>query len=303
MENESLVSVIMPTYNGEKTIQRAIKSVLNQSYKNLEVIVVDDCSQDNTVMVVNSIKDRRIKLIRHNENRNGSAARNTGIKESRGKYIAFLDDDDEWLKEKISKQIKYLKSKNSKEWKACIPSHRILSNRKWREVILKKEGDIRREIFMMEMSLGAGSSLLIDKEIIKEIGLFNEEYIRHQDMEYILRYLMKYKLGVMSEVLTLIHGHSGNVSGEKMATVKKKFLKDFKREIDSFGRRLSRRIYARQWLQVSKHYALDGDVLNTFRYLFKSLSFALLFSNRYRFLILENYIALPYHLLKSILKK
>jgi hypothetical protein len=87
-----------------------------------------------------------------------------------------------------------------------------------------------------------------------------------------------------------------------MLEVKSKFLKDFEKDINSFGEETARKIYARQWLQVSKHYALDGDIKNTFKYLHTSLSYGILFSNKYKFLILENYIALPYHLLKGLIK-
>lgn len=303
IKNSPLVSVIIPTYNGESTILRAINSVLNQTYSNLELIVVDDCSKDNTFEVVKNVKDKRVKVLRHKENRGGSAARNTGIKEAKGEYIAFLDDDDEWLSEKVEKQVEYLKSKESSLYKGVVCSHMILSGKKWRTVIQTKEGDLREDILLMRLSLAAGSCLMVNRYVFNDIGMFNESYLRHQDMEFVLRYLRKYKLGVMEEPLAKIYGHSGNVSGEKMLEVKSKFLKDFEKDINSFGKKVAKKIYARQWLQVSKHYALDGDIKNTFKYLHTSLSYGILFSNRYKFLILENYIALPYHLLKGLVKR
>ncbi len=302
IKNSPLVSVIIPTYNGESTILRAINSVLNQTYSNLELIIVDDCSKDNTFEVVKNVKDKRVKVLRHKKNRGGSAARNTGIKEAKGEYIAFLDDDDEWLNEKVEKQVEYLKSKESSLYKGVVCSHMILSGKKWRTVIQTKEGDLREDIFLMRLSLAAGSCLMVSRYVFNDIGMFNESYLRHQDMEFVLRYLRKYKLGVMEEPLAKIYGHSGNVSGEKMLEVKKKFLKDFEKDINSFDKKIAKKIYARQWLQVSKHYALDGDIKNTFKYLYTSLSYGILFSNRYKFLILENYIALPYHLLKGLIK-
>ena len=303
IKNSSLVSVIIPTYNGSNTILRAINSVLNQTYSNLELIIVDDCSKDNTFEVIKSIKDKRVRVLRHKNNKGGSAARNTGIKEAKGEYIAFLDDDDEWLSEKVEKQVKYLRSKDSSLYKGVVCSYMILSGKKWRTVIQTKEGDLREGIFLMRLSLAAGSCLMVRKEIFNDIGMFDESYLRHQDMEFVLRYLRKYKLAVVREPLAKIYGHSGNVSGQKMLEVKSKFLKDFEKDINSFGEETARKIYARQWLQVSKHYALDGDIKNTFKYLFKSLSYTVLFSNKYRGIILENYIALPYHLFKGIIKR
>ncbi|HOC97311.1 MAG TPA: glycosyltransferase family 2 protein, partial [Candidatus Pacearchaeota archaeon] len=140
-KNELLkVSVIIPTYNGSNTILRAVHSVLNHTYSNFELIVVDDCSKDNTFEVVKSIEDERVKVLRHRNNKGGSAARNTGIKEAKGEYIAFLDDDDEWLSEKVEKQVKYLRSKDSSLYKGVVCSYMILSGKKWRTVIQTKEG-------------------------------------------------------------------------------------------------------------------------------------------------------------------
>ena len=303
MKKEPLISVIMPTYNGSKSIKRAIHSFLNQTYKNTELIVIDDCSTDNTVDVVNSIKDSRIKLIRHSKNKNCAAARNSGIKVAKGEYIAFLDDDDEWLEEKLSKQIDYFLAKKSKEWGGVLVSHKILYGGKYRDVVLKKEGDISKEIYLMELSLAAGSSLMVRRDVFEKIGNFNEKYVRQQDLDFVLRLLREYKMGVMRDVLSVIHGHSGKVSGERLVEIKERLLSDFKEDIESFDKRTVKRIYARQYLQISKHFAMDGNIKMTMEYLFKSLSYALLFSNRVKFLILENYLVLPFYLLRGLIVK
>src|SRR3989338_8677774 len=99
------VSVIIPTHNRPELLKRAVKSVLNQTYKDLEVIVVDDGLEKRADETVNSFNDSRLKYIQHPEEKGGSAARNTGIKNSSGEFIAFLDDDDEWLPEKLEIQI------------------------------------------------------------------------------------------------------------------------------------------------------------------------------------------------------
>jgi len=105
-EKNPTVSVIISTYNRAHLIGRAIQSVLNQTYQDFEVIVVDDGSTDNTEEIVKSFNDPRIRYIRHEKNKGAAAARNTGIKAARGKYIAFQDSDDEWLPEKLEKQMK-----------------------------------------------------------------------------------------------------------------------------------------------------------------------------------------------------
>ena len=107
------VSIIIPTYNREKSISKSIKSVLNQTYNDLEVIVVDDGSTDNTEKIIKGIKDTRIKYIKLDKNKGACYARNVGIKKATGKYIAFNDSDDIFHKTKIEKQVMYLKKCNS----------------------------------------------------------------------------------------------------------------------------------------------------------------------------------------------
>src|SRR5690554_2355488 len=105
-----LVSVIIPTYNRGGTIIRAIQSVISQTYSNLEIIVVDDCSSDNTEELVSSIDDARLVYLKLNENVGGSSARNEGLQICRGEFITFLDSDDEFLPTKVEEQYKALKS-------------------------------------------------------------------------------------------------------------------------------------------------------------------------------------------------
>jgi glycosyltransferase involved in cell wall biosynthesis len=103
-----LVSCIIPTYNRAHIVGRAIRSVLNQTYKNIEVIVVDDGSQDNTQEAVLSIKDERVRYIRLHRNFGVAFARNIGIANARGEFVAFLDSDDYFLPEKIEKQVELM---------------------------------------------------------------------------------------------------------------------------------------------------------------------------------------------------
>jgi teichuronic acid biosynthesis glycosyltransferase TuaG len=113
--NECLVSVIMPAYNAEKTINKAIDSVISQTYKNLELIVINDKSTDLTGEILKSYekKDSRIHVLNNDINSGVSYSRNRGIEYARGKYIAFLDSDDIWQKDKICKQVALMQKKNA----------------------------------------------------------------------------------------------------------------------------------------------------------------------------------------------
>ena len=106
MKNElsPLVSIIIPVYNSEKTVERAISSALSQTYPNIEVIAVDDASSDGSLAKMAEFKDS-VRIIAHEKNQNGSAARNTGASVARGEFLAFLDADDEFLPNKIERQV------------------------------------------------------------------------------------------------------------------------------------------------------------------------------------------------------
>lgn len=107
---KNLVSIIVPVYNAEKFLEDTIQTVLNQTYTNWEMICINDCSKDNSVNIIEKYMklDKRIKLIKLEKNSGVSIARNTGVKASNGKYIAFLDADDLWEKEKLEKQVKFM---------------------------------------------------------------------------------------------------------------------------------------------------------------------------------------------------
>ncbi|MDV4314276.1 glycosyltransferase family 2 protein [Acinetobacter indicus] len=108
--NDSLISVITPSYNSAYYIQKTIESILGQTYLNWELIIIDDCSSDNSVEVIAKYvdQDERIKLIVLEKNSGAAVARNRGIEEANGRFIAFLDSDDSWHPEKLSKQVKFM---------------------------------------------------------------------------------------------------------------------------------------------------------------------------------------------------
>lgn len=109
-----LVSVIMPSYNTANFIEESINSVLNQTHQNFELIIVDDCSTDNTDEVVAQIKDERIRYIKNEKNSGAAVSRNRALREAKGKWIAFLDSDDVWLPEKLEKQLAFMKENGYK---------------------------------------------------------------------------------------------------------------------------------------------------------------------------------------------
>ena len=114
LREEDMVSIIMPSYNTASYIKESIQSVLNQTYTNWELIIVDDCSTDETEEVLATITDSRIKYFKNKENSGAAISRNKALREARGQWIAFLDSDDLWLPNKLEKQINFMKNNGYK---------------------------------------------------------------------------------------------------------------------------------------------------------------------------------------------
>ena len=106
------VSIIVPVHNDEKFIQKTIQSILDQTYQNFEVLVIDDCSSDNSVELIKHFNDHRIKLFTQSKNMGAAAARNLGLREATGDYVAFLDGDDYWLPKKLETQLDFMRRNN-----------------------------------------------------------------------------------------------------------------------------------------------------------------------------------------------
>lgn len=108
-----MISIIVPVYNAEKFIRETVQSVLDQTYKDFELLLVDDCSKDRSVEVIESIEDERVVLLRQEHNAGAYAARNRGLKEAKGRYIAFLDSDDCWEPCKLEHELAFMECENA----------------------------------------------------------------------------------------------------------------------------------------------------------------------------------------------
>lgn len=238
----STVSTVIPVYNDVDTLPRAVDSVLNQSHRVKEIIVVDDCSADNSEKVISRYNDDRITFISHETNRGGGAARNTGIEAASSEYIAFLDADDEWKPTKIEKQLRELHSRSDK-W---VAAHcRVGNNRSAlndlgaklamavgaRDANPTTEGDseIINEILRMNWHMST-SSLLVERETVDAIDGFDERFQRHQDWEFLIRVLKHGKLAYVDEALVIKHG-TGRPSAAVHEEAKRLFLNKFEEEI------------------------------------------------------------------------
>jgi len=182
------VSIIIPTYNRAELLHTAITSVLNQTYQDFEILIIDDASKDNTQEVVKSFNDRRIKYIRHKENKGEAVARNTGIMNSNGEYIAFLDDDDEWLPEKLWLQVDLLK--NSQPKVGCVYTGYFVIDRSSKKILRRriptKRGDIYHDMLFRNY-IGIPSTVILKRECFQKINLFDESIAFGNDYDLWIR--------------------------------------------------------------------------------------------------------------------
>lgn len=202
------VSIIMPTYNRANTISRAIKSIINQTYDDLELIIVDDGSVDNTKEVISEFDDKRIKYI-YQKNSGACSARNAGIKISKGKYIAFLDSDDEWNINKLEKQIKFIEEKNAK---VVFCNYFYEKAGKIQVAINKLKKDYLINLDLLDKNYITTGALFIEKELIIKKGMFDEDMPRYQDWELVLRLSNDNKIYFQNECLLTLHYQKESIS-------------------------------------------------------------------------------------------
>lgn len=279
MNVSPIISVIITTYNRPDLLPRAINSVLNQTFDNLECIVVDDCSPDSeTKTLVQSIDDERLRYIRHDKNRGLSAARNTGIECARGDYIAFLDDDDEWLTTKLEQQLELLV--NLPDDYAVVYCWMDYYSDSQNKVIRKYRPKLRGDIFSNTLDaqpIGSGSTLLVRKTIAEEFGGFDESLPRGVDGDFIRRVSEKYKFDYVPEVLVryyIEHGHE-RITRDDVEGIQNHInglqtkLTKFKTALDAHPTRAAN-IYA----DLAFHYALLGEWTRSVRYYRKAILIA-----------------------------
>ena len=190
-----MVSVIIPTYNRSKSIMKAIESVLNQTYKDLELIVVDDGSTDDTEQVLSKVDDERLVYVKQ-KNSGACVARNKGISLANGTYIALHDSDDEWHLDKLEKQVKVLESTGA-DLVFCKYNKNEQGKPSKIAPVLYKEGFLNPVVSVY----GIGTQTIIAKRQVFEDYQFDIDMPRFQDLELLFRISKKYSIYCMDEAL------------------------------------------------------------------------------------------------------
>jgi len=274
MEPHPTVSVVIPTYNRLDLLPRAIDSALNQTYEDLECLVVDDASKRNPQSVIETYSDKRLRYLMHDKNKGLGAARNTGIENASGKYVAFLDDDDEWFPTKLEEQVQIFEQASDE---VAIVYTWMNYYTQSGELVKKyhptHEGDIFPDV-LDGQPIGAGSTLLTRKSIVSEIGGFDESLPRGIDGDFIRRIARNYEIKYVPEVLVKYyvgHGHDRITSTDPQGI--RNAIESEKIKFEKFGEEL--RNYPDRasniYLQIADHYSKLRDWRNSVKYYIKAI--------------------------------
>jgi glycosyltransferase involved in cell wall biosynthesis len=271
------ISVIIPTYNRAKLLSRAIQSVLNQTYSNFELIVIDDGSPDNTKKIVEEFqkKDKRIKYIWQENFGGNSKTINTGIKASQGEYIALLEDDDEWLPEKLEKQLEvFQNSKREKLGLVCCKTLTVYENGKTEIIktcdIPENNYKVLAESLLDNKFFFNVSAFLIKKEALDKVGFLDENLKIGTDKDILLRIFKDYNFDFAPFVLVRYYDHGGKFTRMPFYD---RFLKDLlylhTKHHDIYKN--YPKIYSREQRGIGNYYVLLGDCKQGRKYFLRSI--------------------------------
>lgn len=205
------ISVIIPTYNRERTIRYCLKSVIEQTMKPYEIIVVDDCSKDNTIDIIEKMNIENLKIIKLESNSGAQVARNRGIIEAKGEWIAFQDSDDEWVKDKLEKSIvKALKGNYD-----MVYSTYYVKRDKTEDMYIENIRNIEGESYkkLLEGPAPGFPSIIVKKKCFLDHGLLDDKVVAYQEWDTSISISKNYKIGYINEPLFIYHLHNGeNIS-------------------------------------------------------------------------------------------
>lgn len=266
----------MPTYNGAETILMAVNSVLQQTYKNMQIIIVDDNGNNTSVqkqtekILNNYIKTEKIFYVKHEINKNGSAARNTGLRYAKGEYICFLDDDDYFFPNKIERQVQLFEQLDQSYGLVVCSGYIVKPNGIGYKLDIPNDSDEHILFDLLSGKIKFNSSMImVRRDVAIEIGGFDETYIRHQDWEFVCRVLDKYKGKKIKEYLVAKYSMSRNVlrNLEDQEKIRSYFLENNLSIINKMSDKEKKEIYAYHHRDLALNSFLAGDFFRMLKHL------------------------------------
>lgn len=254
------VSVIIPTKNRAHYVSSAIQSVLDQTFGDFEIIVVDGASIDNTREVISKFDDERICYIREKIDRGASASRNTGIRRSRGKFIAFLDDDDLWMPSKVEKQLQLISEKHSI---GAVYTGTLRFNKSGKIIRFQKpylKGNIFPQI-LKKNYIGNCSRVMVRRECFDRTGLFDEKLSACEDWDMWIRLAKHYQFDYIIEPLVLYRVHEKGISSNRHAILQatKLMFNKFSADLNASDNARAQKILAYWHYRFGEIYCALGD--------------------------------------------
>lgn len=206
MLDDAKITVVIPTYNRSADLQRALESVFKQTYPPDEVIIIDDCSSDDTSEVIKEYGDEIIYL-RNPINSGASASRNTGINKASGNYIAFLDSDDVWSEVKLEHQVRYMKLGSLE---ASVTGFAVgYQGNRGVEVKSRPYTEITTEDCLWGVYSAPGTTLICNTQLLKDVNGYNTQYKRLEDWELFFKLTQRVRIGFLNENLAFISPSGG----------------------------------------------------------------------------------------------
>ena len=272
----STISVIIPTYGEPKYLKDAIESVINQTFKDWSLIVVDDNNPDTlfrqkTEKIMEQFNNNeKVNYIKHNKNKNGAAARNTGLKYVNSKYVAFLDSDDIYLPTRLQECYDALEKNNCANVAGVYTGCEFRRNgKKYSEYIDVKSGNHIISVLACSFMFCTGSNIFMKSSVVNELNGFDESFIRHQDYEFLVRYFEKYDLIGLKKILVIKNNDNINAPNvEREIAVKKHYLEKYEPILNKLKLNEKNYIYHNQCIQIAesaiseKNYELSRKYYN-----------------------------------------
>ena len=271
------VSVIVPTYGEPSLLGKAIDSVISQSTRDFELIIVDDNDpgtinriQTEKIVKAAMVSDSRIIYLKHKRNMNGAVARNTGIKRAKGEYIAFLDADDEFVFNRLEKCIKALENSSDKYAGVYTGCEYRRNGKVYNIQLGVPSGNFLVDTLACCFMFCTGSNIFMKAEVVKALG-FDSDFLRHQDYEFLVRYFKIYDLIGLNEILVIKNNDNRNLpKPSKIALIKEKFLNKYAIEISKLDSITQNRIYSEQYISIAEAYAAVGQGSEAYKYYIKA---------------------------------
>lgn len=275
MKEKGLVSCIIPTYKRNDMLPRAIESVLQQTYKNIEILVVDDNEPGdvffnrNVELIKRYADNHNVCHIKQAHHTNGAVARNLGIKSAKGEFVAFLDDDDVWLPDKIEKQVGYLNS--NKDCGAVTCLYEIYSNDNLIGTCPAYSGDnLLENVFLRSVAI-CTPTFCGRAETVLQSRCFDPNLKRHQDVQFYIDFLTVSTIEPINEVLLYIYADSNmnRPNTERLIRIKSDFFNSIGPVLEKYPKAFKKRVYNAHYFEIIFTAIKEKKFIVALKYLMK----------------------------------